>query len=332
MRRTILICTTALLAVLLNIPVMAQAPGPPKIKVPEVTDACRSEMELGNQLLAKEDTESYHAAAESFRIAVEAQYNCVPALIGYTQAVTLGKGFQITMDEYMRAYEYISRALVLDPRNSRGYWVMADLMRHTNRPQMAIVLADRSLVINPDDPWGHYVLGSTVIGIDTKLAIEEFEKSLALRPGWNAVRLNLAAAYITEGMLKKAREQLELYLEVKPDDEKALTNIGIVHYMLGDMEQAGKDFARALEIKPGFPHALKGLGDVYLAGKEYSRAAELYLQFLDMQPRDVVVLIQLGKARHGMGDVEKARESYRKALALSPGDEEAKRLLEALPK
>lgn len=266
-----------------------------------------------------------------FKKALETQYDCVPALVGYAQAITLGSGFNITREDYTEAYEYVARALVLDPENARAYWVMADLMRHSNRPLVALMLAERSLAINPNDPWAHYVLASAAMDLEPVLAVTEFEKALKLKPNWQRAYLNLAATYISNGKYKEAEKQLLLELKSDPMNVRALTNLGIARFRMGNLPQAREDFEKALKFDPNFAIALKGLGDVTLAQKDYPAAINSYKKYLDIIPADGQVWALLGQAQEASGDTAGAKASYGKALQYNQNDSETQKRLQALP-
>lgn len=306
-------------------------PKTPEVAPPAVSDACKADVQTGEALLAKDDDESYKNAAHVFKKAIETQYDCVPALIGYSQAITLGRGFDMSGEEYAEAYAYISRALVLDPQNARAYWVMADLMRHTNRPLIAARLADRSLTINPDDPWAHYVLASAVMSLKPEVAVIEFEKALKLKPDWQRASLNLAATYMSGGQFKKAERQLMTQLKADPTNVRAITNLGITHFRMGSLELADGDFKKALKYDPNFSMALKGLGDTALARKDYQTAVNSYKRYLDAFPADGQVWALLGQAQEGLKDYAAARISYGKTLNYNPKDAETQKRLDALP-
>lgn len=308
-----------------------ERPRAPEVISPAVSDACKAEAQKGEALLAKDDDESYKGAAHAFKKAVEAQYYCVPALIGYAQAITLGRGFDLSMEEYNQAYVYVTRALVLDPQNARAYWVMADLIRHTNRPLIAARLADRSLSINPDDPWAHYVLASALMGVKPEIAAGEFEKALKLKPGWQRAYLNLAATQIGAGNYKEAEKALLAELKTDPDNVPALTNLALARQRMGNLKLAEENFRTALKYDPNFPNALKGLGDLALANKDYQTAINCYKKYLDRFPNDARVWALLGQAQEGSKDYAGARASYGKALEIDPKDSETQKRRDALP-
>lgn len=298
---------------------------------PQVSDACKAELVRGDELAARDDMHSYEGAMESYRKAIDAQYDCVPALIGYTLAVVSAHPDRLTIAEYREAYEYIARALVLDPNNARGYWVMANLMRVAGRPLKAIALLERSINLNPQDPMAYFVLGSVLIGQDNENSIKILKRALELNPELKKAKHNLATVYILTGKFKEAERLLAELVSANPTDVFAITNLGVARFSLGNLSLAEENFNKAIQLNPAQPQAFKGLGDVKMAKKEYTAAADAYKKFLDLVPNEATVWFLLGQAQEGMSDYSAAAQSYRKALELEPEFQEAKKRLESLP-
>lgn len=299
---------------------------------PAVTDACKAELERGDELASRADMYSYEGAAESYRKAIDAQYDCIPALLGYTFAIVSAHADRLTIAEYREAYEYIARALVLDPNNAKAYWVMANLMRMAGKPLKAIALLERSINLNPQDPMAYFVLASVLLGQDNDNAIKILKKALELDPNLKKAKHNLGGAYILTGKFKEAEKLLVEIVNADPTDYFAITNLGIARFLLGNLNSAEENFKKAIQLNPAQPQSFKGLGDVKMAKKEYAEAAEAYKKFLDLVPNEANVWFLLGQSQEGMNDYASAEQSYRKALELEPDFQDAKKRLESLPK
>jgi len=278
-------------------------------------------------LLEKEDIIALNEAIKLFSEVLKKRSDCVPALVGYARALNSARGFSITAGDYYLAYEYLARALVLDPDNGQAWWVMADLQRHVRRYDRALPIAQRAVQMAPKDPWAHYVFGSTLMSVNMEEAVKEFERALELKQDWAIVRINLSAAYIHTGKYSKALEQLDAYLEANPGDVKALTNRGIVYLEQGKTDKAEKDFQKALEINPRFGLALKGMGDLHMAKKELPKAIESYKLALVSMPGDGALWILLAEAQLTADLIEDAIASYERAAELFPKNEDIKKRL-----
>ncbi len=281
-------------------------------------------------LLNEEKETDLDEAAGFFRKAIETKSDCVPALIGYGWAVNKSESFSISRKDYYASFEYLARVFVLEPENATALWVMADLQRHFNRYDRALPLAQKAVELAPDDPWAHYVLGSALMSQDMEKAVEEFDKALELKPRWNMVRLNLAAACIGAGKNKRALKLLNAYLDNNPDDLKALTNRALVYRNLGDTDKAMADYKAVLKNDPRYGSALVGKANVHMTKKEYSEAIKLYKLALVNMPKDPGVWIALGEAQAMAGDTEDAISSFKKADKILGGDEGIKKLIESL--
>jgi len=296
----------------------------------EPGDLCEQASEKLEALLKDEGNSDPDGAAGFFRKAVEARSDCVPALIGYGWAVNKSEGFSISMSDYYTSFGYLARVLVLEPENPTALWVMAELQRHFNRYDRALPLARKAVELAPDDPWARYALASALMSQDMEKAIEEFDMALELRPGWNMVRLNLAAACIGAGKNERALELLDAYLENNPEDLKALSNRALLYRKMKKPDKAMADYEAVLAKDPRYTTALMGKADIHMANGEYTEAIKLYkLALVDMlkNPR---LWISLGEAQVMAGLTGDAISSFRKADEILGGDEQIQKIIKNL--
>lgn len=298
--------------------------------LPGPDELCDRASKRLESLLEEEEKADWKEAAGFFRKAIETKSDCVPALIGYGWAINRSESFSISMSDYYVSYGYLARVLVLEPENPTALWVMADLQRHFNRYDRALPLAQKAVELAPDDPWAHYVLGSTLMSQDMEKAVEQFDKALELKPGWNTVRLNLAAACIGAGKNERALELLNAYLENKPDDLKALTNRALVYLRQGKPEKAMADYKAVLEKEPRYSSALIGKADVHMVRKEYSEAVKSYKLALVDMPGNPGLWVSLGQAQASAGQTKDAIGSFEKADRILGGNEEIQKIIERL--
>lgn len=291
---------------------------------------CEQAMKAGLPLLDAGDDQSLDKAMKLFGGIIDKQSDCVPALVGYAQAINDKKGFNIEAAEYFIAFEFLARAFVLDPINAQAWWVMADLQRHIGRYDRAIELGKNAVMMAQDVPQAHYVYGSALMGYDMKMAQFELEEALKLKPDWSVAKLNLSAVYIHNKEYQKALSVLNSYIESFPNDIKALTNRGIAYLNLGKLAEAEADLQKALAANPRFGPALKAKGDLFAAKNDLPKAIESYKLGLITTPRDPGLWALLAEAQIRSGLPNDAVTSYEKALEINPQDVNLKKILDDL--
>ncbi len=294
------------------------------------TVSCEQAGKEAAVLLEKGDAISLGNAKDLLGSVIDRESDCVPALVGYARALNAVGGFSITRDDYYTAFEYLARALVLDPKNVDAWWVMADLQRHIGQNDRALAVAKKAIELAPQNPWTHYTYGNILMNTDMKSAAKEFERALELKPGWEKAEFNLSAAYISTGDYNKAIAKLQEYLKSNPSDVKGLTNLGSIYVKMGKINEAEENFHKALSLDPRFGLALKGMGDVSAARKDNSKAIESYKLALVSMPDDAKLLALLGETQVKVGLIEDAITSYQQALGRDPNNMELIKILSDL--
>lgn len=110
-------------------------------------------------------------------------------------------------------------------------------------------------------------------------AAARFAEALALDPGSDAIRRNLAVALasaaqedLQAGRLDDARERLERAAGLAPDEEHVQLLLAVVFFRRGDLYQARQRVARALEIAPALAEARELSGDLFYQEGALDRA------------------------------------------------------------
>lgn len=110
-------------------------------------------------------------------------------------------------------------------------------------------------------------------------AVARFEEALALDPGFEQARHNLAAALATQaqrelgaGSLDDARERLERAVTLAPREAPYRLLLGTLHFRRGDLYEARQHVDRALELAPGLAAARELSGDLYYQDGRLDRA------------------------------------------------------------
>jgi tetratricopeptide (TPR) repeat protein len=185
------------------------------------------------------------------------------------------------------------------------------------------------------------------------VAIENFEKAVAMSPGQHVVWAHLGESYMSLGDSKSGAEQQESFdkgiaayakaVEIKADDPNYHNNYGLALAKIQKMDQAQAELAKAAELDPpGAGKYFYNLGATYVNMKQndaaeaaFKKATELDPNYADAYYQEALVLMEKatldkdGKMQAPAGTAE----SLQKYLTLKPDGanaEAAKAILQAL--
>ncbi len=142
---------------------------------------------------------------------------------------------------------------------------------------------------HPSDAVGHYELGTAQTAKQPDQALQELNKSLALRP-------ELIGAHVARGLL--------LYRQGKP-------------------ERALSDFEFAARREPQNATILDRLGETYLALDRPADAVPVLRKAADLAPSNSTVLLHLGRALSKLGKTEEAQAVFARCRELGPNRSES---------
>jgi tetratricopeptide (TPR) repeat protein len=152
-----------------------------------------------------------------------------------------------------------------------------------------------------------------------KLAIQSYEKAIALDPQNVSFLLEMGNAYAQGGEASLAVQTYNRALQIDPDSAFVWNNLGSVLLGLGKMQLALECFANAVRLLPNewtirysLGRALGQIGKAREAVEHLASACALNPAFED-------AWIVLGNAWQHAGDWDKAMECFDRVLAISPG-------------
>lgn len=154
----------------------------------------------------------------------------------------------------------------------------------------------------------HYFAGLSYMDTqEFKLAIEEFEQAIQLRPNDLYARIGLGYAYYYQEDFTAASEIFLNGLERFPDSADLLEAAGWAFFQLGDMIRAEKYFEDALKIPNASAGSHLGLGWIYL-GENPEASVERFNVVLSQFPDDANAHLGLGTAYYALRDYDRAIE------------------------
>lgn len=138
---------------------------------------------------------------------------------------------------------------------------------------------------------GHQNLGNAYKRSgETKLAIQEYEKSLEFMPEKMEVLNNLAASYMDLKEYKKAASIFRLLLDKNPDSYAVHANLGVLYDSLGKKDLAVQEYKEGLRLNPNALEPHYNLGTTYYEMGQYSESLRWINKALEISPQHPVIL------------------------------------------
>jgi eukaryotic-like serine/threonine-protein kinase len=242
--------------------------------------------------------------------------------LGYS---SLGESYRLKnqVDPNPRWIEQASamllRAVQLDNRLAAPYVSLGHLHSSLAKYDLALQEFQKALAINPRDPDA--IMG--VAGAYERMgrmqdAEERYKMAIALKPGhWDAYN-SLANFYDRQGRYIDAVAQYQRVIELTPDNAAAYSNLGAEYQSIGDAEshkKAESSYKKSIQISSTYA-AYANLGNLYMDEKRYAEAAEATEKALQLNGSDYRVWINLLLEQRLLKDVESGRRTRAKALSL----------------
>lgn len=202
---------------------------------PEAYDA----FQKGNYYWEQLHPDSLRKGMECYQLAIEKDPDWAPPYAGMAGAWHLqGFGGLIPWNQALpKVYQYLNRALELDPNSAYAHYVAAGVA-----------------------VWAEW---------DWEKGEEEFLKSLELNPNDALCHLYYAHLLMSLRRFEEAVLQADLGKELDPLEPLALTLHGVVMWDAGDCESAISDLKKALSVNPDFGYARNTLEGYYFDCGQY---------------------------------------------------------------
>jgi len=160
-------------------------------------------------------------------------------------------------------------------------------------------------------------------------AIEYFEKTIELDPGYALAHAGLSDAWIllssryygnqpSEDTVARALPAAQRALELNPTLAEAHASLGLVYENKGELEAAGQALRRALQLNPGYSMALVWYGLVLVQQGRFQEAAQRDLEALQLDPLSPIINVNVGFDALRRGDTQQARSSFATAVEIDP--------------
>lgn len=141
---------------------------------------------------------------------------------------------------------------------------------------------------------------------------------------------NLGDVYGRMGDKQKALEEFQKSVELKPNYADGYHNMGNAYRELGQLDKALESYQNALKYNPGLWQSYQNIAALYFTDKQYDLALENIQKAIQINPKNLNLYLNLGIVYLAKGDKEKAKEVFNQVLSADPGNQFAQQgLIEA---
>lgn len=191
---------------------------------------------------------------------------------------------------YGKAIEHISKAVQFDDSNPQYFCNLAESYRRAQKPD---------------------------------LAIEMFEKSLALKPEYLLAQLGMANVLRDMGRRPEAMARYRLALALNPTFAEAYHYLGAMYLEQDRKEDAIAVLRKAVALKPNYMEARLSLAAALDNDGMIDEAKEVYEQIIEENPKVTAAHNNLANLLKTQGDMDAAISHYEKALEANPKNVQA---------
>ncbi|MFH1540835.1 MAG: tetratricopeptide repeat protein [Elusimicrobiota bacterium] len=203
---------------------------------------------------------------------------------------------------YPKAFEYVHKALKLNPKLPDGYGALASIYQDTKDYDMALGLYERAVV---EKKYTYHKAPFLSIGVIYKIkkqyqkAIENFNRAIEINPLSSLAYTYLAEIYEMHGDVDKTEKFYKKSVDINPDDYIPLNALGIIYGQKGNYNKSLKYLKKAVKLKSNSVDVHFNIGYVYFLSYRYGEALREMKKTLKLEPNHenakIVISQILGK-------------------------------------
>lgn len=268
-------------------------------------------------------TQNFAAGAVEARaaLALEDRSYAAHALLGRAQ-LAQGEGIQ-------DAIAHLQKSLELNPDQVELRFELVQAFRQQKDFAGAAVqiriLKDQ---LPPGDARLEYAQG--LLFTDTnhpQAAVRSFRRALEFKPGFLAVRQDLAAALVRMEQWQEAGDVLKPLVTARPDLYMAAYLNALALQNSHHPREAETEVRRALDLRKNSADAQTLLGIILSSQQQYEAAIGALARAAQLNPASFDAQLYLGRARYSLNDTQGAEVALENAVRLRPDDAQARFLL-----
>ena len=226
-----------------------------------------------------------------------------------------------------QASAMLERAVQLDDRLPAPYVSLGRLHSSLAKHDLALQEFQKALAINPRDSEAIKGMAGAYERMGRiQDAEDSYKHAIALKPDYWDGYNSLGFFYYNQKRYTDAINQFERVIQLTPDNAAAHSNLGGQFQNVGDYQRAEEEFNKSLALAPSYM-AYANLGSLYETQKRYADSAEMTAKALKFNENDFRLWANLALAYQWLNEKDRAATAMDKELALleplaknQPGD------------
>ncbi len=226
-----------------------------------------------------------------------------------------------------QASAMLERAVQLDDRSPAPYVSLGRLHSSLAKHDLALQEFQKALAINPRDSEAIKGMAGAYVRMGRiQDAEDSYKRAIALKPGYWDGYNSLGFFYYNQKRYADAIKQFERVIQLTPDNAAAHSSLGGQFQNVGDYQKAEEEFKKSIALAPSY-EAYANLGSLYEMQKRYAESAEMTKKALQINDNDFRLWANLALAYQWLNEKDRAAAAIDKELALlepaaknQPGD------------
>jgi serine/threonine protein kinase/tetratricopeptide (TPR) repeat protein len=226
-----------------------------------------------------------------------------------------------------QASAMLERAVQLDDRSPAPYVSLGRLHSSLAKHDLALQEFQKALAINPRDSEAIKGMAGAYVRMGRiQDAEDSYKRAIALKPDYWDGYNSLGFFYYNQKRYADAIKQFERVIQLTPDNAAAHSNLGGQFQNVGDYQKAEEEFKKSIALAPSYV-AYANLGSLYEMQKRYAESAEMTKKALKINDNDFRLWANLALAYQWLNEKDRAAAAMDKELALlepaaknQPGD------------
>jgi cellulose synthase operon protein C len=232
----------------------------------------------------------------------------------------------IKLQDWLHAYQELSRTLDLQPDNYQAHIDISNLLIADREANKAREHIDLLLQKDPDDPQVHEAAANLLSAeADYNGAILQMQKALSLAPNrWESF-LNLGLLQMRVNQPDAAEVSFKKAAELNPGAMGAQLALGSYYQSRNRFSEAEQQFRHAITVDPKNPEPRAELARLFMLEGKPSEAEQFLKQSKPDFPDDSVGYRMLGDFYFATGDIDKAIAEYASLFSEHSKDPQVKK-------
>lgn len=188
--------------------------------------------------------------------------------------------------QYAQASQAAREGININPDNATAYAYAAGGLVLQGDPQkydQALEYADYAILLEPDNPWARYYMGTVFVYLgDYRAAIEQFQLGIEANADIPDLYYGLGYNYYALSSVPDAILAFERAVEIDPENAAAYDGLAHMYLQLGENPLAEENALKSVELNPNVARAHGRLGEAYYNQNNYPEAIDQLTIATDM--------------------------------------------------